>query len=52
MYSPESYITLVTSPELIKDIKNATNDQLSLHAAAKEVRITGSESCSIRVRGS
>jgi hypothetical protein len=35
--SPESWMTLVSSPELIRDIKNATNDQLSLHAAAKEV---------------
>ncbi|KXX76907.1 Ent-kaurene oxidase [Madurella mycetomatis] len=37
MNSPESWITLVSSPELIKDIKNAANDQLSLHAAAKEI---------------
>ncbi|KAK4197156.1 Ent-kaurene oxidase [Triangularia verruculosa] len=37
MNSPESWITLVSSPELIKDIKNASNDQLSLHAAAKEI---------------
>lgn len=35
--SPESWMTLVSSPELINDIKNATNDQLSLHAAAKEI---------------
>ncbi|OAQ59556.1 cytochrome P450 [Pochonia chlamydosporia 170] len=35
--SPESWMTLVSSPELIKDIKNATNEQLSLHAAAKEI---------------
>ncbi|ROT37819.1 cytochrome P450 [Sodiomyces alkalinus F11] len=37
MHSPESWMTLVSSPELIKDIKTATNDQLSLHAAAKEI---------------
>jgi hypothetical protein len=35
--SPESWMTLVSSPELINDIKNATNEQLSLHAAAKEI---------------
>ncbi|KAI1657940.1 cytochrome P450 [Daldinia decipiens] len=36
-YTPESWMTLVSSPELIDDIKNATNDQLSLHAAAKKI---------------
>jgi hypothetical protein len=40
MNSPECRMTLVSSPELIKDIKVATNDQLSLHAAAKEVRFS------------
>ncbi|KAK8085466.1 hypothetical protein PG997_006737 [Apiospora hydei] len=35
--SPESWMTLVSSPDLINDIKTATNDQLSLHAAAKEI---------------
>ncbi|RYP10558.1 hypothetical protein DL765_008062 [Monosporascus sp. GIB2] len=36
MNSPESWVTLVSTPELINDIRTATNDQLSLHAAAKE----------------
>lgn len=35
--SPESWMTLVSSPGLINDIKTATNGQLSLHAAAKEI---------------
>ncbi|KAK8127859.1 cytochrome P450 [Apiospora sp. TS-2023a] len=34
---PESWMTLVSSSDLINDIKVATNDQLSLHAAAKEI---------------
>ncbi|KAI4865980.1 cytochrome P450 [Hypoxylon rubiginosum] len=35
--SPESWMTLVSSPKLINDIKNASNTELSLHAAAKEI---------------
>lgn len=30
-------MTLVSSPKLINDIKNASNTELSLHAAAKEI---------------
>ncbi|KAF2114936.1 cytochrome P450 [Lophiotrema nucula] len=35
--SPESRMTLVSSPDLIRDIAVATNEQLSLHAAAKDI---------------
>ncbi|KAF2488553.1 cytochrome P450, partial [Lophium mytilinum] len=35
--SPESLMTIVSSPKDVRDIALATNDQLSLHAAAKEI---------------
>ncbi|KAF7876405.1 hypothetical protein EAF04_001497 [Stromatinia cepivora] len=37
LISPESLVTFVTSPKHIKDIANAANDELSLHAAAKKI---------------